>query len=67
MIREAVAPITAAQITDAWISDRGLECDESTKVVLRKRIGATLISLRNSGVLRNEGTGADGFKAWVGA
>jgi hypothetical protein len=33
--------------------------------VLRKRIGATLIKMRAQGILRNEGRGTDGFKAWV--
>ena len=65
MLRQATAPLTAAQITDAWIADRGLQCDDQTKIVLRKRLGAALIKMRAQGILRNEGVGADGYKAWV--
>ena len=64
-LRDAPAPMTAAQITDLWIEARGLRCDDQTRIVIRKRIGAALISLRNAGTLRNEGRGADGFKGWV--
>lgn len=65
MLREATAPLTAVQITDAWIADRGLQCDDSTRVVIRKRIGAALGSMRRDGTLRNEGRGEDGFKGWM--
>ncbi len=65
MLREATAPITAAQITDAWIADRALQCDDQTRVVIRKRIGASLIRMRAEGIVRNEGKGPDGYKAWV--
>jgi hypothetical protein len=34
-------------------------------VVIRKRIGAALGSMRLDGTLRNEGKGAVGFKGWV--
>jgi hypothetical protein len=53
------------QIANAWIADRGLQPDDETRTVLRKRIGAGLIALRAQGVLRNAGNGADGYKAWV--
>ena len=65
MLREATAPLMAAQITDAWITDRGLQCDDQTRVVIRKRIGAALIRMRAEGTLVNEGKGPDGYKAWV--
>ena len=64
-LRDAPAPMTAAQITDLWIEARSLRCDDQTRIVIRKRIGAALISLRAAGTLRNEGKGADGFKGWV--
>lgn len=63
-LREAPAPLTSMQITDAWLEDRGLRTDDSTRVVIRKRIGASLISLRAAGTLRNEGY-FDGHKGWV--
>ena len=66
MLREAPTPLTSAQITDAWIADRGLRCDDQTKVVIRKRIGAALNSLRAAGTLRNEGE-FEGYKGWLDA
>jgi anti-sigma factor RsiW len=63
MLREATAPLTSAQITEAWVQDRGLRADDVTRVAIRKRIGAALISLRASGAARNEGV-FDGLKGW---
>ena len=65
MLREATVPITAAQITDAWITDRALQCDDQTRVVIRKRIGAALIRMRAEAIVKNEGKGPDGYKAWI--
>ena len=56
--------LTALRITDAWIEARGLRCDDKTRVVIHKRIGASLISLRTQGTVRNEGMIA-GYKEWV--
>ena len=61
MLREAPVPLTTLQITDAWIENRGLGCDDQTRVVVRKRTGAALISLRAAGTARNEGV-FSGFK-----
>jgi hypothetical protein len=63
-LRDASTPLSAAEITEAWLADRGLEATDDTRVLIRKRIGASLISLRAQGVLRNEGK-VDGFKGWV--
>jgi hypothetical protein len=63
-LREASEPLTSAQLTDMWLEARGLRVDEQTRVVIRKRIGAGLITSRNRGVVRNEGE-RDGFKGWV--
>jgi hypothetical protein len=60
MIREAPGPLTTLQITNAWIEARGLRCDDQAYVVIRARIGAALISLRNAGTLANDGKGEDG-------
>lgn len=61
--REATAPLTSRQITEAWIKDRGLEPDESTFVILRKRIGACLKTLHSEGLI--EDAGQDGeYKLW---
>jgi hypothetical protein len=63
-LREATRPLTSAEITDRWLEARGLRTDDSTRVVIRKRIGAALISLRAAGTARNEGF-FDGLKGWV--
>ena len=60
-LREADTPLTSAAITDLWLAARGLRVDEQTKIVMRKRIGAGLISSRARGVVRNEGV-FDGHK-----
>ena len=54
--------MTSEQITDLWL--RGLNASPEVRVVIRKRIGAGLISYRARGILRNEGD-FDGFKGWV--
>ena len=64
MLREAQAPLTSAQITEAWLTARGLRTDDDTRIVIRKRVGAALISLRKAGTARNEGW-FDGLKGWV--
>lgn len=48
-LRAAEGPVTSREITEAWIADRGLRADEPTFVILRKRVGACLIALRNAG------------------
>ena len=63
-LRDAERPMTTAAITDLWIEAKSLRCDDQTRVVIRKRIGAALISLRRQGVARNEGF-QDGLKGWV--
>jgi hypothetical protein len=51
-------------VTDLWLADRGLEPDEQTRVVICKRVGASLISLRAAKTVRNEGL-FEGLKGWV--
>jgi hypothetical protein len=66
MLREAQAPLTSAEITEAWLAKRGFSPNDETRVIIRKRIGAALVGLRNQGVARNEGF-RDGLKGWVRA
>jgi len=68
-LREASEPITSRQITEAWIKDRGLEPDEPTFVILRKRVGACLKTCENDGLAEGAGqtTEHDGwgpYKLW---
>jgi len=65
-LRDAQGPLTSADLADAWLKDRALKPDDDTRIVIRKRIGAALIALRNQGVARNEGF-RDGLKGWVRA
>jgi hypothetical protein len=63
-LRDAPRPMTSAQITDLWLAERGLRADDATRVVIRKRIGAALISARAAGTVRNEGV-FEGHKGWT--
>lgn len=44
MLEEATWPITSLEIGAAWIAERGLHIDDATRVIIRKRVGACLIS-----------------------
>lgn len=62
-LRISETPLTSRQITEAWIKDRGLEPDEDTIVILRKRVGACIVTAKNSDVV--EAVGQDGtYKYW---
>jgi hypothetical protein len=63
-LREASEPLTSAALTDLWLARRGLRVNEDTRIVMRKRILAGLITSRARGVVRNEGV-FDGHKGWV--
>lgn len=63
-LRKAPAPLTSLQITDLWLEARQLRTDDETRVTIRKRIGAGLISLRAKGLVRNEGW-FGGHKGWA--
>jgi hypothetical protein len=62
-LRTAQAPITSAQITDAWIKERGLKADEETFVLIRKRVGACLTSLRAAGTITATPLAGE-YKGW---
>ncbi|MGH7022786.1 MAG: HNH endonuclease signature motif containing protein [Caulobacteraceae bacterium] len=66
MLREAAAPLTSAQITDAWLA-KGEVGPNETRVVISRRVGSMLTHLRNQGAARHEGIGADGYNGWVSA
>lgn len=58
-LREASEPLTSRDITAAWIEDRGLQPDEPTFVILRKRIGACLKTCEKQGLAEGAGQYAD--------
>jgi len=62
-LREATEPLTSKEISLAWIKDRGLKPDESTRVILTKRSGATINALKHKGVVESPGY-RDGYKTW---
>lgn len=63
-LRTATGPVTSRQITEAWIAKRGLNADEPTFVIIRKRIGACLTKFRVQGVIVSAGVEGD-YKAWI--
>ena len=63
LLRNADRPLSSEEITDAWVADRGLRTDTDTLIVIRKRIGAALISMRNAGITANEGS-VGKLKGW---
>lgn len=62
-LKETARPLTSLDIAQAWITERGLRTDDGTKVMIRKRVGACLASLKRSGELDNSADG-DGHKMW---
>jgi hypothetical protein len=63
-LKEAEGPITSLDIAEAWIADRGLRTDHGTAVMIRKRVGACLISLRTACVVANV-PDKDGDRLWA--
>lgn len=61
-LREADRPMTSRELAEMWCQDRGLNAKASTVSVLRKRIGATLKTLHNKGVVRQDGH----VGGWIG-
>lgn len=57
-LKEATGPMTSLDIAEAWIADRALRADGGTRVMIRKRVGACLISLRASLLVASSTEGA---------
>ncbi len=51
-LREAKGPLTSLDIAEAYMKARGLEASDETAVLLRKRVGACLNSLKHQGTIR---------------
>jgi hypothetical protein len=47
-LREGDAPLTSFELTNCWLAARGLRVDEQAQIVMRKRIGAALITQRRA-------------------
>lgn len=63
-LRDAAEPVTSRDITEAWLSARGLRTDGDTFVIIRKRIGACLNGLKLDGKVIGTATGGD-YKGWT--
>lgn len=63
MLKDASAPVTSRDITQAWIADRGLKADDETFVLLRKRVGACVTALKADGLVAEVPLPGD-YKGW---
>ena len=68
-LREAEKPLTSRDICELWAADRGLNADDATLTILRKRIGACIKTCVNQGLVEcvGETTDHDGWgpdKLW---
>lgn len=63
-LRESTGPITSIQIAEGYMEARGLEANDATAVLIRKRVGACLNSLKHSGVV-NPVPLAGEYKGWA--
>lgn len=62
-LKEAQGPITSRDIAEAWVADRGLNADDGTRIMIRKRVGACLISLRTTGITHSRESKSE-HKLW---
>lgn len=63
LLRASDRPLTALDIVHQQIKERKLKADDSTVVIMRKRIGACLTKLKADGHIRN--TPSSGlYKLW---
>ena len=62
-LRDASEPLTSKEISLMWIESRGLKPDESTRVILTKRTGATINALKHKGIVETKDY-RDSYKTW---
>lgn len=63
-LKAAQGPTTSLDIAEAWIADRGLLADHGTRVMITKRVGACLTSLRREGMIEGA-PGRHGYVSWL--
>lgn len=63
-LRDAPRPITSLEITRAMIAARGLNADDGTVILMRKRVGACLTTLKAKSLVR-EVPQAGEYKGWT--
>lgn len=54
-LKTATAPMTSRALADEWCADRGLSAKLSTVLMIRKRLSATLNTLRKKGYVYQDG------------
>ena len=62
--REAEAPLTSRQITDAWVEHRGIDKDVGTMKLIKRRISATIQGIKRDGLIESVGQ-VDELKLWA--
>lgn len=63
-LRDAPGPITSMEIAEGYMAARRLEASDATAILIRKRVGACLNSLKRAGTVREipqEGL----YKGWA--
>lgn len=58
-LREASSPMTSRQLTELWARDRGLNADEATLAIIRKRVGACIKGCVNQSLIECVGQTTD--------
>jgi hypothetical protein len=62
--REAVAPLTSRQITEAWIEHRGIDGDRPTLKLIKTRVTAAIQGVKRDGLIEAVGQ-VDELKLWA--
>lgn len=69
IMRKSDVPLTSRQITEQWAAERGLQADDATLNILRKRIGSCIKTCKEQGLVEDVGQTNDGdpngpYKLW---
>jgi hypothetical protein len=64
-LRTAGKPLTSLDITLAMLERRKLKADDATIVLMRKRVGACLTSLKSKGVIQPTPALVGEYKGWA--
>ncbi len=51
-MREATAPVTTLELADGWMAERAIPMHHANHVIVRRRIGATIMHLMHKGLVR---------------
>jgi hypothetical protein len=66
MLREATAPLTTLEITNAVMADRGLDAaDRQAFNTIRRRVQSCLRHHHKGGLVQSIAEGQEAFKRWL--